>query len=74
MNSAVTVLGPSIVRDNGFEVPLAVGPGGDSFIVRAFENPSSFSPGRSSLAFVDAEGERNTIATGEVTFVGWTNP
>ena len=58
----------------GFEVPLAVGPAGDTYIVRAFENASSFSPGRSSLALVAANGDRQTIATGEVTFVGWTNP
>lgn len=58
----------------GFEVPLAVGPGGQSYVVRAFENASSFSPGRSSLALVGADGDRQTIATGEVTFVGWTNP
>ena len=58
----------------GFEVPLAVGPGGSSYIVRAFENASSYSPGRSSLALVGADGVRQTIATGEVTFVGWTNP
>jgi Tol biopolymer transport system component len=58
----------------GFEVPLAVGPVDTGFVVRAFENPSSYSPGRSSLAFVGADGERQSIATGEVTFVGWTNP
>jgi len=58
----------------GFEVPLAVGPAGSIYIVRAFENASSYSPGRSSLALVGADGARQTIATGEVTFVGWTNP
>ncbi len=58
----------------GLDVPLAVGPGGSSYIVRAFENASSYSPGRSSLALVGADGARQTIATGEVTFVGWTNP
>ena len=58
----------------GFEVPLSVAPSSTGFVVRAFENPYSYSPGRSSLAFVDADGERQTIATGEVTFVGWTNP
>ena len=57
----------------GFEVPLAVAPAGGSYIVRAFENASSYSPGRSSLALVGADGVRQTIATGEVTFVGWTN-
>jgi len=58
----------------GFDVPLAVGPGESSYIVRAFENASSYSPGRSSLALVGANGVRQTIAAGEVTFVGWTNP
>jgi Tol biopolymer transport system component len=58
----------------GFEVPLAVGSGGKSILVRAFENASSYAPGRSSLALVGADGVRQTIATGEVTLVGWTNP
>jgi Tol biopolymer transport system component len=65
-----TIEGP----ERGFDVPLAIGPGGNSYIVRAFENASSYSPGRSSLALVGADGVRQTISTGEVTFVGWTNP
>jgi Tol biopolymer transport system component len=62
------------VPKGGFEVPLAVAGDGESIVVRSFDNPSSFAPGRSSLALAGADGSRQTIATGEVTFVGWTNP
>jgi Tol biopolymer transport system component len=62
--------GPS----SGFEVPVAASPSDTGVVVRAFERASSYSPGRSSLALVGADGARQTISTGEVTFVGWTNP
>jgi Tol biopolymer transport system component len=58
----------------GFEVPISIAPDGSGYVVRSFENASATSPGRSSLTLVGADGSRRTIATGEVTFVGWTNP
>jgi Tol biopolymer transport system component len=59
---------------HGFEVPLSTSPDGSGYVVRSFENASATSPGRSSLTLVGADGTRRIIATGEVTFVGWTNP
>jgi len=55
----------------GFDVPLAPAPGG-GFVVRSFEGASATAPGRSVLAVVGADGRRITIASGEVTFLGWT--
>jgi hypothetical protein len=58
----------------GFDVPLAYSPTTDAYLVRAFENDSITDPGRSTLVLVGKEGERKTIAEGEVTLVGWTHP
>ena len=57
----------------GFDVPLAATSDG-GFVVRAFEGASTAAPGRSVLAVVGAGGRRQTIATGEVTFLGWIEP
>ena len=58
----------------GFDVPLAYNPDAGAYLVSTFENDSISSPGRSSLTLVNAGGERTTIAEGEVTLVGWTQP
>jgi hypothetical protein len=63
---------PSPAR--GFDVPLAASPEGDRILVRSFDGTSVLTPGRSVLALVGLDGSRTTIATGEVTFLGWINP
>jgi hypothetical protein len=60
--------------ERGFEVPLSMAPSSAGYLVRSFEGSSVVSPGRSRLTLLDASGVRHTIATGEVTFVGWINP
>jgi hypothetical protein len=60
--------------DEGLFVPLSFIPAGGGYVVRSFENASASAPGKSSLTLIDAAGERREIATGEVTFVGWTTP
>jgi Tol biopolymer transport system component len=59
--------------EQGFDVPLSFYPNGPGFLVRSFEGDSALKPGRSTLTLV-TDGVRQTIATGEVTFVGWINP
>ena len=60
--------------ERGFEVPLSVAPSAAGYLLRSFDGSSALSPGRSRLTLLDADGARHTIATGEVTFVGWINP
>ncbi len=56
----------------GFDVPLSFTT--DGFVVRAFDGTSAAAPGRASLVVVGADGTRQNIANGEVTYLGWTNP
>ena len=60
--------------DSGFDVPLAYDTTADAYLVRTFENDSLTAPGRSTLVLVASDGERRTIAEGEVTLVGWIHP
>jgi hypothetical protein len=60
---------PSPAR--GFDVPLAWSPSGAGLAVRSFDGVSAHSPGRATLTVI-SPGGRRTIATGEVTFIGWT--
>lgn len=70
--TAAVVVGERVLPppERGFDVPLGFGPGG-SLAVRSFEGSSAAHPGRASLTVIDTAGTRRTIATGEVTFVGW---
>ena len=58
----------------GFDVPLAQSPQGGWIALRSFEGRSAANPGRSVLAVLDASGNRQLIAIGEVTFLGWIAP
>ncbi len=58
----------------GFDVPLAQSPQGEWIALRSFEGRSAANPGRSVLAVLDTTGNRQLIATGEVTFLGWITP
>ena len=60
--------------ERGFDVPLASSSADGSIAVRAFDGVSAMSPGRSTLAVLSQDGARTTIASGEVTFLGWINP
>jgi hypothetical protein len=55
----------------GFDAPLAWSKS-SAIAVRSFESPSLSAPGRERLAVLTPSGARRTIATGEVTFIGWT--
>jgi hypothetical protein len=55
----------------GFDVPLAWSSASGGLAVRSFEGVSAMTPGRSALMVVQPDGRRTTIATGEVTFLGW---
>jgi hypothetical protein len=57
----------------GFDVPLMLSSAGE-IAVRSFDGDSAMAPGRPSLAIVATDGTRKTIATGEVTFLGWIEP
>jgi hypothetical protein len=57
--------------DRGFDVPLAAARQSGAVAVRAFDGVSAMAPGHSVLAVLTADGQRTTIATGEVTFLGW---
>jgi dipeptidyl aminopeptidase/acylaminoacyl peptidase len=57
----------------GFDVPLAWSRSGSTVVARTFEGPSVTAPGRQSLTLLGPGGARRTIATGEVTFIGWTH-
>ena len=69
-DSRARVAGP----ETGFDVPLAYNSTADSYLVSSFENDSVTSPGRSTLMLLHPDGERETVAEGEVTLVGWTHP
>jgi dipeptidyl aminopeptidase/acylaminoacyl peptidase len=56
----------------GFDVPLAWSRSGSNIAVRTFDGPSVTAPGRATLALLTPDGGRQTIAQGEVTFIGWT--
>ena len=58
----------------GFNVPVAYDAKTDTYLVRAFENDSITAPGRSVLVLVGPDGERTTVAEGEVSLVGWIRP
>jgi len=58
----------------GFEVPLAAGAGDSGYVVRSFTGSSVSAPGAASLTYIAPDGARKTIASGEVTFVGWIEP
>ena len=60
--------------ETGFDLPLAYNATAGAYLVRSFENDSITAPGRSTLVLAGADGERKTIAEGEVTLVGWTRP
>jgi len=58
---------------SGFDVPLAWS--ADKYLaVRRFDGPSAADPGRATLEVVTTTGGRTTIATGEVSFLGWITP
>jgi hypothetical protein len=59
---------------SGFDVPLAHDAAAGAYLVSAFENDSLTAPGRSTLTLVGPDGERKTVAEGEVTLVGWIRP
>jgi hypothetical protein len=61
--------GPS----RGFDVPLAWSTSGSWIAVRSFDGTTVTAPGRPSLTLVNVQGGRKVIATGEVTFIGWTH-
>ena len=65
-----TLAGPA----RGFDVPLAWSPADDGLAVRSFDGSSAMAPGGAALTVVRPDGRRTTIASGEVTFLGWTNP
>lgn len=58
----------------GFDVPQGWSASGTSLIVRTFEGSSASAPGRSVLNLLTSEGGRIQVASGEVTFLGWTSP
>lgn len=60
--------------ETGFDVPISSAPSADGLLVRSFENESVKAPGPSTITYIGADGQRQIIATGEVTFVGWTTP
>jgi len=71
----VTAEGDALQRAvRGFEVPLAAGRSSSGLVVRSFTGSSVLAPGAASLTFVGPDGARKTIASGEVTFVGWIEP
>jgi Tol biopolymer transport system component len=58
----------------GFDVPLGFSRDGMFYIVRAFSGASATAPGAATLTLVDENGERHVIASGDVTFAGWSAP
>ena len=60
--------------DAGFDVPLAHSQESGWIAIRSFEGRTAANPGRSVLAVLDPSGERQQIAAGEVTFLGWITP
>jgi Tol biopolymer transport system component len=54
----------------GFDLPLRAASAG-GYIVRSFTGGSLAQPGHPTLVFIGADGARQVIASGEVTFAGW---
>ncbi len=67
-----TQSGPVGGLEKGFDVPLMWSRSAASIAVRTFDGSSLSAPGAARLDVIAANGNRNTIATGEVTFIGWT--
>jgi dipeptidyl aminopeptidase/acylaminoacyl peptidase len=72
--SAGMLVGGSVLAGpkRGFDVPMAAGSNG--YIAQSFDGSSLRDPGASVLTLVGPSGEHVTIATGEVTFLGWIEP
>jgi Tol biopolymer transport system component len=58
----------------GFDVPLGFARDSSAYLVRAFSGASAVAPGTATLTLIDAKGGRHVIATGDVTFAGWSAP
>ena len=58
----------------GFDVPLGFARDGSVYLVRAFSGASATAPGAATLTLIDKDGERHVIASGDVTFAGWSAP
>ena len=58
----------------GFDVPLGFAPAGGAFVVRAFSGATAVAPGAATLTLIDEKGGRHVVASGDVTFVGWSTP
>jgi dipeptidyl aminopeptidase/acylaminoacyl peptidase len=58
----------------GFDVPLGFARDGSAYLVRAFSGASAVAPGAATLTLIDAKGGRHVIASGDVTFAGWSAP
>jgi hypothetical protein len=67
-----TESGPVGEIEKGFDVPLGWSRSGAAIAVRSFDGSSISAPGNARLDVLAANGARKTIATGEVTFIGWT--
>lgn len=68
--SATALPGPA----RGFDVPLGFARDGSAYLVRAFSGASAVAPGAATLTLIDAKGGRQVIASGDVTFAGWSAP
>jgi Tol biopolymer transport system component len=58
----------------GFDVPLGFARDGSFYLVRAFSGASATAPGAATLTLIDKDGGRHVIASGDVTFAGWSAP
>ena len=68
-NGQPTLPGPEM----GFDVPAGWSPDGRYLAVRTFQGNSAATPGSSALAVVGPNGFRTTLASQEVTFLGWVS-
>ena len=68
-NGQPTLPGPEM----GFDVPAGWSPDGRYLAVRTFQGGSATTPGSSVLAVVGPNGFRKTLASQEVTFIGWVS-
>jgi len=68
-NGQPTLPGPAA----GFDVPAGWSPDGRFLAVRTFQGGSAAAPGSSALAVVGPNGFRKTLASQEVTFIGWVS-
>jgi hypothetical protein len=57
----------------GFDVPAGWSPDGRFLAVRTFQGSSAATPGSSALAVVGPNNFRKTLASQEVTFIGWVS-